>query len=607
MTDAGRPQRLDPIVDSPTRARRRALRALVPEAFVDGVLDLDALARALGEDRPERGGYGLVWPGKAEAQAAVESSGAAALIPDVDSSVAFDTARHAVIEGDNLAVLQLLQPAYAGAVKLIYIDPPYNTGKEFIYPDNFRDSLRAYLAQTGQGDADGRKTTSATDAGGRYHRRWLSMMYPRLALARRLLRPDGLIAVSIDDHEVHNLRLLMDEIFGPRNFVAQLIWKKKSGGGGDVDLIVTDHEYVLLYSRGPGATVFGDRDAKVTTAYTHTDEQTGRRYSLERLDKASLGYAESLDFEIRGPDGVVYSVQHADEEHKVRRWRWATSTVRDRYDELVFTKGNVYTKNFEKPSAKPRSLLVDERFGRTRTGKKDLKDLFGIEVHDFPKPVRLLAWLVAITTQEDDLVLDFFAGSGSTGDAVLEANRKDGGRRRFVLVQLPHPTKPGSHAHKKGLLTIAATCRARVGAALVARDCDDGFRAFRLGPSSIRSWSAEPGADAAALQAELLAAVNPVVDGAEPLAVGFELASRLRVPLHATFEPVPSLGDRSWLADGVLICLESTFEAAMIDAALACSPAQIVALDQAFAGRDDVLLNLSARRLEAGVDGFFTV
>ena len=258
---------------------------------------------------PPQDRYGLVWPGKTDARRALHRPTEGALRPRPEASDHFDEARHAVIEGENLAVLRLLQPAYHGRIKLIYIDPPYNTGKQFIYPDDYRESVASWKAQTG----------SLGEAGGRYHSRWLTMMYPRPALARRLLRHDGLIAVSIDDHEVHNLRLLLDETFGPENFVAQLIWKKKSGGGGDVDLFVTDHEYVLVYARGPGATEGLDLRAEVTTSYNRVSED-GRRYSLERLDKRTLGYAASLDFPIVGPDGQTFEVHHADQDGKIRRW-----------------------------------------------------------------------------------------------------------------------------------------------------------------------------------------------------------------------------------------------------------------------------------------------
>ncbi len=540
---------------------------------------------------PPQDRYGLVWPGKADARRLVSGPPEGALHPRRASSLGFEAARHTVVQGENLAVLRLLQPAYHGRVKLVCIDPPYNTGRNFIYPDDFRQSVSAWEQEAGPG----------AEVGGRYHSRWLTMMYPRLALARRLLRDDGLIAVSIDDREVHNLRLLLDEIFGPENFVAQLIWKKKAGGGGDVELFVTDHEYVLVYRRGPGATVGLDRDAQVTTSYPHVGED-GRRYSLERLDKRTLGYAESLDFPIEGPDGRTYRVHHADPKNKVTRWRWSQDSVRERYDELVFRGGSVYTRNYEKEGARPRSLLVDERFGRTRSGKADLKALFGADVHDFPKPVRLIAWLVSVMTGPDDLVLDFFAGAGTTGEAVLEANAKDGGRRRVVLVQLPHPTPRGSAARNKGLSTIAETCRERVSRALTARGCDDGLRSYEHVDAAVRTWSGAPNG----LEAELHRLATPLTTP-DREAAAHELALAAGVPLHASFEPVPSLGPSSWLADGLLLCLEDRFDAAMLAPAVALAPRRALLLDAAFAGDDALLLRLRRALERAGTDACWTV
>ena len=317
----------------------------------------------------------------------------------------WETTQNLMIEGDNLEVLKLLQKSYAGKVKLIYIDPPYNTGKDFIYPDNYKDGIKNYLQITGQADENGHKLSTNTESLGRFHTNWLNMMYPRLKAARNLLRNDGVIFVSVDENENTHLRAMCDEIFGQECFVCELIWKKKSGGGGDVGSVVIDHEYILCYGRTSEPTLKNDPNAEVTTSYNKT-ESDGRRYSLDRLDKQSLGYQESLDFPIEGPEGKKYTVIHNDPDHKVARWRWGKETVRERYDELVFDWPYVYTKNYEKADgAKPRSLLVEERFGRTRTGKTDLKKVFGLEVMDFPKPVRLMGHLLSVAADDGDIVL----------------------------------------------------------------------------------------------------------------------------------------------------------------------------------------------------------
>ncbi len=455
MDPGGRPGKVRRASSPPAEARLETLKALFPEAFTEGRVDFGRLREALGDavdDGPER--YAFTWAGKGGAIRLLQAPARATLAPAPEASAGFEAARNVFIEGDNLEALKLLYKPCAGRVKMIYIDPPYNTGGEFVYPDDFADPLETYLQLTGQADQQGNLLTSNPETSGRYHSAWLSMMYPRLFLARQLLREDGIIFVSIDEHERHNLQLLMNEIFGEENLVADLIWKKKSGGGSDAKEIVVDHEYILAYGRSRPPSLFLDKGATAATRYNQSDGE-GRRYSLDRLDKPTLGYQESLDFPIEGPDGRTYRVPHANPRHKVARWRWSRKTVEERCDELVFRWPHVYTRNYEKEGSRPRSLLVDRRFGRTRTGKTDLTAIFGAEVLERAKPVRLIKHLCAIATGPGDIVLDFFAGSGTTGQAVMELNREDGGRRRWILVQLPEPTGADSTARAEGFRTIA--------------------------------------------------------------------------------------------------------------------------------------------------------
>ena len=394
----------------------------------------------------------LTWAGKADAMARADAPASGRLRLDEALGVDPHHSRHRFIEGDNLPVLRLLRQELAGQVALIYIDPPYNTGGDFVYEDRWSS-----------------------------HAAWLSMMAPRLRIARDLLRDDGVILVSIDEVEHARLVVLMQEIFGAEHQLGDFVWKMKSGGASDVSAMVLDHEYVVAFGRTSAAGLRDDPEATVSTRYPHSDERG--QFSLERLDKQNLGYFASLDFPIEGPDGRVYEVHHKDPEHKQARWRWSETSVRERYDELVFRNGSVYTKNYRKPSARPRSLLVERRFGRTRTGRRDLLDLFGGEVLDHPKPVRLLSHFVRIASGGDDLVVDFFAGSCTTAHAVLAVNAQDGGRRRFVCVQRPEPCSAGSAAGKRGLATIADVARERIRRAAAAlpdpRDDEDrGFAAW---------------------------------------------------------------------------------------------------------------------------------
>jgi len=397
--------------------------------------------------------YGLNWVGKAAAFASAEEPTERRLVPDNQASCGGTSSSHVFIEGDNLDALKLLQEDYRGRVGLIYIDPPYNTGQRFTYADRFGS-----------------------------HSRWLSMMAPRLLLARQLLAEDGLLFVSIDEHEHRNLLLLLCEIFGEDNYLGDLIWKKKSGGGSDAASFILDHEYIPSFRKSAEARFTIDPEATVTTSYPHSDERG--RYSLERLDKQNLGYEVGLDFPIEGPDGRTYTVHHKDPSNKRARWRWSRKSVTERREELVFRGDSVYTRNYKKKGARPRSLLIERRFGRTRSGKHDLQRLFGATMLDYPKPVRLIRHLLRIASKPDSVVLDFFCGSGTTAQAVLEANQEDGGTRQWVCVQLDEPIDPSSDAGQMGLKTIADLAAERIRRAAdmlpTSDEGDRGFRYYRL-------------------------------------------------------------------------------------------------------------------------------
>ncbi|MBR1729259.1 MAG: site-specific DNA-methyltransferase [Selenomonadaceae bacterium] len=337
--------------------------------------------------------------------------------------------KNKIIHGDNLEVLKSLLPEYQGKIKCIYIDPPYNTGNEnWIYNDNVNDpKLQKWLGQVvGREGEDFNR-----------HDKWLCMMYPRLQLMQKLLSDDGAIFISIDDNEQANLKLICNEIFGSQNFVANMIWKNKSGGANDAKNIACDTEHILVYAKNiSNLKLNRDTEAKVTTSYNKVDAD-GRRYSLERLDKQNLGYQPSLDFPITGTDGKIYTVEQKNPEIKLARWRWSKETVQQRYSELVFKFPYVYTKNYEKTTGTiPRNLLVDERFGRTRTGKTELKNILDdVSNFDYPKPTKLIQFLLQLATNKNSIVLDAFAGSGTTAHAVINLNQQDGGDRKFILIE----------------------------------------------------------------------------------------------------------------------------------------------------------------------------
>lgn len=358
--------------------------------------------------------YGLVWEDKPEAIEERLSTELPVLKEVVSKAIISDNAdapNHIIIEGDNLESLTTLAYTHEGKIDVIYIDPPYNTGnKDFIYNDSYVDSEDSYR-----------------------HSKWLSFMSKRLRIAKKLLSDRGVIFISIDDNEQANLKLLCDEIF-PNRYLATLVWKSKSGGANDTSAFGVDHEYVLCYCGNPAKyQINNDMEAVVTTSYNKVDTD-GRRYALDRLDKQSLGYQESLDFPIQGPDGKIYQVEHRDINHKKARWRWGKSTVEERYDELVFQWPYVYTKNYEKNDGqKPRSILFEDRFGRTRTGSTDLKAVLGNQnIFSYPKPINLLKFLIGLGSSHESTILDFFAGSGTTLHAVMQLN-KNGGKRQCIL------------------------------------------------------------------------------------------------------------------------------------------------------------------------------
>lgn len=383
--------------------------------------------------------YSLQWLGKQYARLLATDPVTTLLRADEVHNALPENAhsQNLLLKGDNLEVLKHLTNAYYEKVKMIYIDPPYNTGSDgFVYQDDRKFTVPQLAHLAGVSEEVAQRILSFTQSKSNSHSAWLTFIYPRLYIARQLLKDDGVIFVSIDDNEVAQLRLLMDEVFGEDNFVSQLIWKSKSGGANDSRFFANDHEYILCYARNIDRLVVNiDKNATVSTSYNLEDKKG--KYALDRLDKQSIRYSKSLDYEIKDKEGNSYFPNHKNPNEPNATWRWGKETVEERYNELVFKDGYVYTKNYQKEGSIPRSLLIDERFGRTRTGKTDFTSLFEGAYFSAPKPVKLMKFLIEIGSNPNDLILDFFAGSGTTADAVMQLNAKDEGNRRFILVQLP--------------------------------------------------------------------------------------------------------------------------------------------------------------------------
>jgi len=547
--------------EMPGAERMAGLRDLYPEAFSDGKVDFDKLRGLLGgeiDERPER--YAFTWAGKRDAIRLLQTPNRAALVPCREESIDFEHTGHVFIEGENLEVLKLLYKSYFGRVKMIYIDPPYNTGHDFIYPDDYADPLATYLQLTGQQDSAGNLLTSNPETGGRYHSAWLSMMYPRLFLARQLLRDDGVIMVSIDDKEVFDLRLLLNETFGEENFVDTIIWKKRYGGGAKEKYLVSVHEYIVFYAKNKEAlsNIFVPLDPEsIERYYKYKDDKYPIRgpYRTHPLEATkSMGERKNLVFPIPAPDGT--------EVWPKRQWLWSKDrALKARASsELEFMKGNegwtVLTKQYLKDEngverqSKAFSIIDDVY---TQHGTNEIIDLFGdAQIFPFPKPTGLMKPILQIATEPDneDIILDFFAGSCSTAHATLELNREDGGSRRFIMVQLPEPTG------NKQFPTIAEIGKERIRRVVTRMKKDRerqlaldkpedlGFKVFKLARSNYRQWDdAQPDADAFARQAEMFE--NPLVEGWQPENVLYEVALKEGYGLNVQVEQTAVKGVQS--------------------------------------------------------------
>jgi adenine-specific DNA-methyltransferase len=489
------------------------LKALFPEAFTEGKVDFDVLGQLLGgavDEREEK--YGLNWHGKRRARQIALTPSTGTLRPCPEDSVDWDTTRNLMIEGDNLEVLKLFQKSYAGKVKLIYIDPPYNTGKDFVYPDNFQDNIRNYLELTGQVDGNGNKISSNTEASGRFHTDWLNMMYPRLKLARNLLRDDGAIFVSIDDQEVGNLRSVCDEVFGQENFVVPIIWQKRTTPENR-RAFSFEHDYVLCYAKS--ADVFGETRRllpftdEARSRYRNPDnDPRGDWQSIPAIAQAGHG-TKAQFYKLKTPDGRELDPPSG------CCWRYTEQRMIQEIAEnrIWFGadgKGVPRIKRYlsdTRQGITPSTMWSAEEAGSNEQAKKQVSELLSGEVvFDSPKPTKLIRRMLDIVTEgtDGDIVVDFFSGSGTAGHAVMAQNAADGGNRRFVLVQLPEPLENEERRQESALAfcdklgkprNIAELTKERLRRAATAVRQENpmfagdlGFRVFKLDSSNIRAW-----------------------------------------------------------------------------------------------------------------------
>jgi adenine-specific DNA-methyltransferase len=609
-----------------TGDRLAALKAIAPEAFnAEGQIDWEALRIALGENIEDgkQESFGLNWPGKRAARRLALTPVHKTLAPAPGEGVNEDSTRNIFIEGDNLDALKLLRKAYSGRVKMIYIDPPYNTGHDFIYKDNFAESAESFGKKTGEIGEDGERLVANPKSSGRFHSNWLNMIYPRLLLARELLREDGVIFVSIDDNEVHNLRQVMDEIYGVENFVGVLVWQAKKGGGSDNAGLVADHEYVITFAKSYRKSTLA-RTELTAEPLDKLDANGSYRLGRELNKWGSNSRREdrpTMWFPIKGPaGGEVWPIRNDGAEGC---WRWGKPKMLaavNRGDVEFVARDNGTFIAYEKirsadPRTKPyRSWLT--KVGTTADGSKHLTSLFdGKKVFDFAKPLDLVAHLLSLGAPNgDEIVIDFFAGSGTTAEAVVRANLSDDGERQFACIQLPEIVAQDSESGKLGFneITEIATQRIKCAMEVLAEKSDDklavddyaeidfGFKVFKIQDSHFTHWSDYDAEDIEGYQRTIDDAVRPLKAGWAADAVLTEIALQEGFPLDSAIASDPAF-TRNTLrrvshescAHALVICLDERLFAETVNTLALGEQDVLICFDSALS--DEAKLRLADR------------
>lgn len=590
------------------------------------VVDFDALKQELStnivDGLKER--YHLDWPGKKEATLLANSPVAKAFRPQLEASVDFESSQNIFIDGDNLDALKLLQETYLGQIKLIYIDPPYNTGNDFIYEDDFAEDAKDFLRRSNQVDETGNRLVSNSDSNGRFHSDWLSMMYARLKLARNLLSNDGVIAISIDDNEQNRLVQLCDEIFGASNFVAQVVTQANKGGRDYLPLAQT-HEYVIFYARDYAQAGFFELE-KADASLPLKDEKgayevrelRNRNPKFNRSNRPNLFYPFYIDVSNVDANGYASVSLTKDAKHSLETfprnsagldgcWRWGTPksenaiVISDPASSQLVAKEtrngnwNVYEKN-RKSTAKAKTIW-DETEMRTEAGTREVRRLMGAAMFDHPKSVELLKKILMVTTAPggDDLVLDFFGGSGTTAQAVFTLNSEDGGNRRFILVQLPEDSPEGSEAQKAGFKTIADVSRERIRlAGLDVKSTipdpnwigDVGFRALKIDTSNMVDSYYSPGE---VTQESLALFTETVKSDRGPMDILFQVMSEVGLDLATPFSGGfgGDLGTFNVNSGELIGCFSATITEVLLNEIANAKPERAVFLDSSFKSDSD--------------------
>ena len=596
------------------RANLDKLRGVFPECFAEGKLDIDKLLGLCGEyidNDFEK--YRFEWKGKAECLRLAQKRSAGTLRPCPEESVDWEHTQNLYIEGDNLEVLKLLQSAYYRKVKMIYIDPPYNTGNDFVYADNFADPLARYKEVTAQ------TTKSNPETMGRFHTNWLNMMYPRLRLAANLLRDDGVIFISIDDGEVTNLRRLCDEVFGEENFIAQIIWQKVYSPRMDVQGFSTSHDYILCYVKSSIESIRQEAFSQNSAQFNFVDSKNGKKYRRRSIRKEGSHSTKSerpnLWFALPAPDGTeVYPYKPDGTEGC---WRWSMDTYVENEKqgivEWVKTENGwqAYAKQYLDTDAMkpPETLWFHQEVGHNHSAAENLKKLLEGKVFESPKPQELIQKMLKLATYPDseDIVFDFFSGSATTAHAVMQLNAEDGGNRRYIMVQLPELCDEKSEAYKAGYPTICEIGKERIrrtGAKIAAGDT--GFRVFKLDTSNLKAWDAAPmeGEALGALYERMNGMVQRVKPDRSGLDMVFEVMLKLGVPPTCAVTPVSINGKTAYRVGEdclLLVCLAPDVQPEDVEQMAEYAPAKAVISRDSFAG-DSAMANAYYILRDRGVD-----
>ncbi|MEH1000677.1 site-specific DNA-methyltransferase [Limosilactobacillus reuteri] len=519
--------RFNPVTKNFRTEAAKKLAELFPEVVADGQIDIDALEELLDpdlEDEESNEKYEFTWRGKRNSKRIADAPARnTTLIADKDDSKDWNNTKNVYIEGDNLEVLKLMQKAYSEKVKMIYVDPPYNTGHDFVYKDRYHEPYKNYLKETGQLDEEGNITTTNRESNGRFHTDWLNMMFPRLRLARKLLSEDGVIFVSIDNNEIENIIRLMNETFGENNQLGIISDINNPKGRSDDKFIATAHEYLVVYAKNSNKTSwYGFQPTeKIIKRYNKIDKNGDKYREIDlrktgekdlRQDRPKMFYyfyynPETKDFYPSKEDQKIngyIQIKPLREDQQEGRWRWGFDTAVKNLSEL-FPKymparkiWGVMQKDYLKNRAlvKPTSSWAFKDVNSER-GTESFKKL-GFKKEDFakPKPVGTLKRCIELSTRQEDLILDLFGGSSTTAQAVMEQNVEDEGKRRFVLIQLPEKIKPNSIAYEDGYKTISEIGKERIRRAgeLIKgeNNLDVGFRSYKLAATTIKQWDDNP-------------------------------------------------------------------------------------------------------------------